>query len=373
MKEPIKVLYWGMTDNIGGIESFIINVFRNIDKEKVQIDFLLGQNATPIAFEDELKKAGSNIYRVMVRERDSIIKARKSLDNFFIEHNDYKAVHIHANIPYAFPLKYAKKHNVPLRIIHSHNSNEDKQKQNIFKELINKCRSNQIKRQIKKYPNCYIACSDLAAEYMFPNKKYIWIKNGIDLKEYQFDINTREEVRSEWGADDDCHILGFIGRLRPQKNVFFMVNIFREYLKYKDNSKLVIAGIGEQEEELKQYATDLLNDGKIILLGKREDSNRLYQGFDAFLLPSLYEGFPVVLVESQTAGLPSFVSDLVTKQVALTDTVNYLSLNQNADEWAKIINKTIASYHRKDGYDEMFKAGFDIESIAKELEDIYLK
>ena len=222
MKEPIRVLYWGMTNNIGGIESFIINVYRKIDKEKIQIDFLLDHNSPPIVFEDELREAGSKIYRVMYAEKESLIKARKSLDTFFNEHREFKAVHIHANAPFAFPLKYAKKYNIPIRIIHSHNSDTDERKIILPKRIFNSIRKKQVLRQIKKYPNIYFACSDNAAKYMFPNQDYTWIKNGIDLNSFRYDIKSRNDIRRELNVDDQCHVLGFIGRLRFQKNVFFI-------------------------------------------------------------------------------------------------------------------------------------------------------
>lgn len=182
---------------------------------------------------------------------------------------------------------------------------------------------------------------------MFPDKKYQWIKNGIDLKKYSFDETVRKEVRNELDINNDCQLLGFIGRLRYQKNPYFIVDIFRSYQKLNTNSKLVIAGIGEWENGVKEYAKDLIDSGKVLFLGKRTDAERLYQGMDAFLLPSFYEGLPVVLVESQTAGLPSFASDVVTKQVDITDIMEYYSLENSAEKWAKFIYEKLKSCNRK--------------------------
>ena len=373
MSKPIRVLYWGMSSNIGGIESFIINVYRNIDRERVQIDFITSHDHEKIAFEDEIEAMGGKVYRVMYSESESLIKARTSLRKFFKEHKEYAAVHIHANFPYAFPLKYAKKAGIPVRIIHSHNSNGNVNNASGIRKIVNKLRDIQIERQIKKYPTHYFACSELAADYMFPDKKYQWIKNGIDLKKYSFDETVRKEVRNELDINNDCQLLGFIGRLRYQKNPYFIVDIFRAYQKLNTNSKLVIAGIGEWENGVKEYAKDLIDSGKVLFLGKRTDAERLYQGMDAFLLPSFYEGLPVVLVESQTAGLPSFASDVVTKQVDITDIMEYYSLENSAEKWAKFIYEKLKSCNRKSYESIMKKEGFDIVTVAKELEKFYLE
>lgn len=371
MDKPVRVLYWGMSSNIGGIESFIMNVYRNIDREKVQIDFITSHDHAKIAFEDEIEAMGGKVYRVMYSERESFIKARTSLKNFFKEHNEYAAVHIHANFPYVFPLKYAKKARIPVRILHSHNSNEEGNKATGIRKIVNALRNKQIQKQITKYPTHYFACSELAAKYMFPTQQYRWIKNGIDLNKYSFDEDIRREIRDELGIEQDCHLLGFIGRLRYQKNPYFIIDIFREYQKINNNSKLAIAGIGEWEKEIKEYAKDLIDSGKVLFLGKRTDAERLYQGMDAFLLPSFYEGLPVVLVEAQTAGLPCFTSDVVTRQIDITDIVKYYSLNVSAGRWAGLIYETMKEYRRKSYIDVMNEAGFDIKDVAKDMEKFY--
>lgn len=375
MEEPIRVLYWGMTDNIGGIESFIMNIYRNIDRNKVQIDFLLDHAQGEIAFEDEIIKMGGRIYRVMYSEKESFIKSRTELDKFFKQHREFSAVHIHVNFLYAYPLKYAKKYHIPLRIIHAHNSNEDIDRSTGIRKILKKVRTLRVKKQIVKYPNRYFACSDLAADFMFHEKKYKWVKNGVEIRKYQYNQVYREKIREELGVADDEYVIGFIGRLREQKNPYFIIDTFREYLNMNQKAKLIIAGIGEWEQDVKEYAKDLIENGKAFFLGKRTDAEYLYQGFDCFLLPSLYEGLPVVLVEAQIAGLPCFTSDVVTKQVNITGLVNYYSLKNDAKEWARLIQTKKDQYHlnREVYAKKVEEQGFDVKSVAKELEKIYLE
>lgn len=369
----MKVLCWGMSGNMGGIESFIINTYRHIDKTKIQMDFLVAHDKEKIAYEDEIVAMGGKVHRVMYSESESLIKSRTTLKKFFKDNNDYDVMHIHANFPYAFPLKYAKKAGVPVRILHSHNSNKDKVNYKGIKRILSSIRERQIKRQIDKYPNYYIACSDLAADFMFPGKEYKWIKNGIDTDAFKYDEIVRKETRKELSIPEDYQALGFVGRIREQKNPFFIIDIFREYLKFNDKTKLVIVGIGEWEEQIKEYAKDLIDKKQALFLGKRKDSNRIYQAIDAFLLPSFYEGLPVVLVESQTAGLPSFTSDVVTKQVELTDAIHYYPLSIGAKEWARKIFDELQKYERRDYSNIIIKNGFDEKESAKEIEKFYLE
>lgn len=369
----IKVLCWGMSGNLGGIESFIFNTYRHIDKSKIQMDFLVAHDREKIAYEDEIIATGGKIHRVMYSESESLIKSRTALKKFFKEHRDYDVMHIHANFPYAFPLKYAKKAGIPVRILHSHNSNKDKINYKGIKKIISIIRDQQIKRQIDKYPNYYFACSDLAAEFMFPNKDYNWIKNGINTDDYKYDEVVRKETREELNIPEDYQVFGFIGRIREQKNPYFIIDIFREYSKLNEKTKLIIVGIGEWEKQVKEYAKDLINKKQALFLGKRKDSNRIYQAIDAFLLPSFYEGFPVVLVESQTAGLPSFTSDVVTKQVELTDLVRYYSISTGPETWAKNIFNELQKYERKDYSNTIIEKGFDEKESANEIERFYLE
>ena len=164
MDEPIRILQWGMTSNYGGIEMFIMNMYRYINREKVQFDFLLGPNDPPIAFEDEILSMGGRIFRVMYPEREKPLTAGYRLRKFLKEHPEIKGVHVHANFPYAFPVAQAKKCGVSLRIIHSHNSNG--KDSDGFKSKIRKLR---IEKDILNAPTHRFACSSLAGDWMFGN------------------------------------------------------------------------------------------------------------------------------------------------------------------------------------------------------------
>lgn len=371
--EAKRILIWGMTENIGGIETVIMEIYRNIDRERIQFDFLCDHNSPPIAFEDEIKELGGRIYRIMYSERESFLKARSCLKIFFKQHPEISAVHVHANFPYAFPLKYAKKAGIDLRIIHSHNSFGIEKKRNGIRKLIDYIRKKQIEHQINKYPSLYFACSDLAAKYMFKNRDYIWIKNGINIESFKYSEETRDIYRKELGIEQDATVIGFIGRYREQKNPLYLLEIFKEYLNIDDKAILLMVGIGYMQKVIDEKIEELKLKNNVIQLGKREDIINIYQVFDAFLLPSINEGLPVVLVEAQTAGLECFISDTITQQVDITDLIHYCSISKEPKEWAKLMNENLKKKKDRLKYaSEVMHQGFDMKDVVKELEKIYL-
>lgn len=373
-KTTIRILVWGMSENIGGIETFIMNVYRNINREKIQFDFLCAHDSAPIAFENEILNMGGRVFRIMYSEKESLIKSRLCLKEFFKNHSEIKGIHIHANFPYAFPLKYAKKAGIKLRILHSHNSAGLEKKRHGINKVLDDIRKKQVAGQIEKYPTIYLACSDLAGKYMFKNRQFRWIKNGINISEFRFDEEIRNKYRKKMDISENTTVIGFIGRYREQKNPLYMLEIFKEYIGINSDAVLVMIGIGEMQRIIDNKIKQLRLEQKVIQLGNRVDTNKLYMSMDAFLLPSIYEGLPVVLVEAQASGLPCFVSDTITKQINLTDLINFCSIQRSPKQWAIIMNDKINKKNKRQNYAEnMINAGFDMKDVAKELEEIYIQ
>ena len=149
--QPIHILQWGMTTGLGGIETFIMNVYRHMDRTKVQFDFLQDHHDGPLHFEDEIQSMGGNIYRVLVPQRDSLIRSRTCLPRFFQQHPEIMGVHMHANFPYALPLKYAQRAGIGLRILHSHNIEEYQHHENPLRALLWDMRGQAIAKDIDRY------------------------------------------------------------------------------------------------------------------------------------------------------------------------------------------------------------------------------
>lgn len=369
----IRVAVVGMTENHGGIESVIMNIYRNIDRTKVQFDFLLPHDFGKMVFEEEVLQMGGRIFRIIYSERESLIKSKKTLLDYFRTHPEVKVVHVHSNFPYAFPLKIAKKAGVPIRILHSHNSVVLFDNEKGMRSKVKEIRNFVVYKQIEKYPNVYFSCSDLAAKSTFKDSDYIWIKNGIELKKFEYNEQIRNDVRNKYGINADEIVIGFIGRLCNRKNPLFVLEVFKEYIKINSKAKLVFVGEGELKEQIEQKIKDYELENNVIMPGMIADANKWYQAFDVFILPSLFEGLPVVLVEGQASGLPCIVSDTITRQINITDLIKYKSIKESTQEWAKDIESLIENNKERHKYKkEMCRAGFDVKNMADDVMKYYM-
>ena len=377
MAEPIRILQWGMLGGFGGVEAFIMNVYRNIDRSKVQFDFLESHNEGKLAYEDEILAMGGRIYRVMYSQRESLIKSHSELLRFFREHPEFAGIHVNANYPYAYPLKVAKEAGIPLRILHSHNAGSGAQfgsQPSGIKALIKTYRDRVVHKQISTAPTHYFACSQQAADYMFPGKSFTWVKNGIDTEKFAFRPDVRQRVRAELGVGDDAKLIGFCGRFRQQKNPLFLLEIFAEYAHMEANTKLMLVGIGELEQQMHKKVEELGIAGKVMFLGARTDMPDLYQAMDLFLLPSLFEGFGIVYAEAQCAGVPCLATkDAVPTVAKVTDLLEFVSLQESARQWAEECRRSLTNEKERQDFSEIVRnKGFDIHDVAAELQRFYL-
>lgn len=356
-----------ITDSMGmgGIQAFIMNVYRNIDREKYQFDFLLHQKMEN-GYDDEILKMGGIIYYIPSRH-EGIIKNRKALEKFFSKHPEYTVVHQHeSSLTYIEPLVIAKKYNVPVRIMHSHSTRASGSKIHTLLHKIN------IHR-IKNVATNYFACGELAGKWMYNGsgveKKVIIVNNGIDIKKYSFDETIRKKVRIELGLDKKF-VIGNVGRFSEVKNHTFLIDVFNEFVKLYPDSELVLVGDGDLQQDMKNKVKELSLSDKVQFLGIRRDVHTILMSFDYVVIPSLYEGFPVTAIEAQAIGVPCLISDSVTKDVVINNNVKMLSLRESADVWADQIykNKKVQRNSNKEG---LIKKGFDIATTTDYLLEIY--
>ncbi len=329
-----KILVFGITDKYGGVESVIMNNYRNFDKNKLQLDFLC--NTKKVAYEEEIKSLGGKIYRISSRSKHPL-KYYLALNNFFKQHaSEYDAIWINvcslANIDY---LKLAKKYHIPRRIIHSHNSkNMDSKLRGIIHYL------NSI--EIDKYATDFWACSENAKKWFYNNLKHQKIKiipNAIDLKKYQYNAHNRVIKRKELNIDDKI-IITNIGRLNHQKNQFFILDLIKNFSNVLSQYLFIFVGVGEDTEKIKTYIKNYQLEKNVLLLGSRNDIPDILSASDLFLFPSVFEGSPVSVIEAEANGIPSLISqESYTEQRKLSNTVSILSLKENPEKWINIILK----------------------------------
>lgn len=363
----IRVLQVGMSPYYGGTESFLMSQYRAIDKKKIQFDFLNVYNEK-IACQDEIETLGGHIYYLDMARHHGLRSYYKNLDEFFAKNaQQFDAVHCNfQSLINTDVLKYAKKYGIKVRIAHAHNSGYGTEPNLKQKLLIG---VNQ--RTLGLYATHYFACSSLAAKWMF-GKDAVIIKNAIDTKKYLYSEKIREEIRRQMGLEGQ-YVVVFVGRLDPQKNPIFMLEIFYELKKMKPAAKLLVVGDGILSEEMHVKIKELDIVDSVTMLGNRNDVNQLLQAADAFLLPSKFEGLGIVLIEAQAAGLPTFTSkDVVPAEAKITDLLTFISLDNSAKQWAEIISKYRIN-RRINTKDSVCMSGYDNIENAVKLSEIYRK
>ena len=365
MTEPIRVAHVIGNWLGGGVESVVMNYYRNIDRNKVQFDFLCSESSTDIPYE-EIEKLGGRVF--IVPNYTKVVKYQKELQKIFKE-NNYKIVHSHISTMSIFPLRAAKKAGVPIRIAHSHSTtNKKEKKKNLLKQV--------LRPFSRVYATDYMCCSELAGRWLFGDKEYdkgnvYLLNNAIDLDKFKFDEKVRKTKRKELGIGDDTFVIGHIGRFVEQKNHRFLIDIFNYIHKKNSNSLLLLVGQGPLKKEIENKVKELKLNDSVRFLGQRNDVNELYQAFDVFLLPSLYEGLPVVGVEAQATGLLCELSNDMTKETKVLDTTRFISLNTSAEEWATIILDDYSRFKRHDTTYEITKKNFNIKNETSKLENEY--
>lgn len=345
----------------GGIESYVMNYYSKIHNE-IQMDFLT-HDISDETYKNIIEKNGDKVY-TFPKIGLNILKSKKLIDNFFEEHQDYDIVHCHmANATFLY-LKAAKKYGIKVRIIHSHqNKAADK--------LSHAIRNIPLIKIGLKYANVNFACSKLAGDYLFGKKKYYLINNAIDSKRFQYDPIKREKMRKELGIDKDCFLIGNVGRLCPQKNQMFLIDIF-SIVNKKINSKLVVIGEGELKEELETHIKELSLSDKVIILPPVSNVEDYYQAMDVFVLPSLYEGLGIVNIEAQACGLKTIVSDKVPEIAKISDLLSFVKLSDSEQVWADAIIKC-KDYDRKKQDDILKNSGYNIDYESEKLVELYNK
>lgn len=350
----------------GGVEAVVMNYYRHIDHSKVQFDFICDEDSTNIPY-DEIKSLGGKV--ILIPPYQKVFKYHHTLKKI-LKQGNYPIVHSHINTLSVFSLWAARSANIPVRIAHSHSTTNPKEKKkNLLKQL--------LRPFSKLFATNYMCCSELAGRWLFGNNIYEegrvkLLNNAIDVENFVYDKEIRLEVRKELNIKDNMLVVGHIGRFVEQKNHQFLIDIFNEVHRENKNSILLLVGQGPLEESIKEKVEALGLKDSVIFLGQRNDTNRLYQAMDVFVLPSLYEGLPVVGVEAQTAGLPCILSSDMTKETKVLDSTNFIDLNKRKSYWKNNIFEATLKYPRKNTIKEITDKGFNIESEAHNLEDYYL-
>lgn len=367
----MRILVFGMTENPGGVESFLMNYYRHIDRDHIQFDFLCN-SYNPVAYEDDLIKLGGRTFHITARS-DNYSRYKKELEEVFRAHaKEWDAIWVNvcslANIDY---LKMARKYGINKRIIHSHNSqNMDGKLRGLLHEW--------NKKKIGKIATDYWACSEDAAKWFYSGntlQKAVVIHNAIDVDRLKYDEQKRTDLRSKYGWGNKF-VIGNIGRLHFQKNQTFCLEVFSEYVKENPDSVMVFVGQGEDEEKLKQQAKALHIEDKTCFAGVQKDIQAWLSSFDLFLFPSLFEGLSVVALEAQANGVPVLASKgVIPEDVKINTNFIFYGLENTANQWCSIIKDTdmIHRIQQDEIHSKFTELGYDIDVEADKVQGMLLK
>ena len=362
----MRILVTGFTSNYGGVESQVMGYYREMKKldNAIVVD-LLGYTDEP-AYKEEILRFGGAVHVVPSPKHAG---HKKALNEFFSKHGaDYDVLWCNKCDLHDIGYLRAARDYIPKRILHSHSSklNYDGLRMLLFGFLhrVHKAQASACASELW-------ACSDWAAEWMFPRRMLgdvHFVPNAIRLDSFAFDAAVRQEYRERLGISGTVY--GCVGRLNENKNAAFALRAFRHVWEQRRSSYLLIVGTGELETALKSEAAAMPCRDNVIFLGMRQDVPQLLQAMDCLLMPSLFEGFPVVSIEAQAAGLHVFAaSDGITPQAQLTDLFHFLPLSIGPEGWARQILKTDLT--RADQRDVLREKGFDVGIAAGQLLDAF--
>lgn len=364
MEKPIRILHILQRMEAGGTQALLMNIYRKIDRNKVQFDFLV-EYPNKQFYDDEIKQLGGKVYYSTVREDLNIPKFTKLLKKILKDNPSYKIVHVHTYSIGYFCLKAAKEMGVPIRIAHSHNNETVHDSKYLFKLALQKIYT--------IHATDLFACSEEAGKYLFKDKSFRVLKNAIDSQQFIANENTRREVRQELGLENKF-VVGHVGRLHPQKNHDFLIDVFAEIKKKKPDAELILVGTGPLEENVRNKVADKGLTESVQFLGNRKDMNRVYQAMDIFVFPSLFEGLGIVAIEAQAAGVPIVCSEGLPPETDITPIYRKLMLNDGAEKWAEAaIEMAQSSKAHTNMQKYIIDAGFDMNAAAKNMEEYYLE
>lgn len=361
MSDCIRVLQVVTHMNRGGLETMLMNYYRNIDKTKVQFDFLTHRDGEK-DYDNEILSLGGKIYHLPILnpfDKNYL----DQLDKFFNMHTEYKIVHSHLDCMSTYPLKYAKKQGVPVRIAHSHSTNQDRNLKYILKMY--------SRSQIPQNATHLFACSAVSGKYMYQKNEFLIINNAINSKKFICDETTSNRMKKELNIVNKF-VIGHVGRFDIPKNHNFLIDIFRDIYDKNKEAVLLLIGDGILRQQIEEKVNLLGLKDNVIFTGVRSDIPELLQAMDVFLFPSLFEGLPVTVIEAQAAGLPCLISKNITDEVKITDLVQFISIRDSVDIWVECILKVSKAIQRKNMHQQIIDAGYDINSAAEFLQNFYL-
>lgn len=363
----IKVLHYVGVMNRAGAETFIMNMFRSIDKKNYKFDFLCTVRKKG-DYDNEIKELGGEMFYVDLSKKNGVFR---HIENYNILKHEFKkyilkydVIHIHTYHAFDMyiPTKAAVMAGFKKVIAHSHSNSADGHM------ILHKI----FRNKLSKLSIVKMACTDEAWKWMFSKGEEVIIGNGINAVNYKYSNLKRIEKRKEFGIGNEI-VIGHVGRFDPVKNHTYLIDVFFEFNKKHPTSKLLLIGKGREYKNILEKCKSYNIDQQVIFAGVRDDVNELLQAMDVFVFPSTYEGFGIAIIEAEASGLPCVVSDNVPNDVDVC-CVKHISLNESAYKWSVAIEETMAqTIYRENEYNKIIAAKYDVKENCERLMEIYAK
>lgn len=375
--EPVRVLHVLGGTSLGGAESRIMDLYRHIDRSRVQFDFLVHsdeQPRKPQFYDGEIEEMGGHIYVLPKMKLYNYIAYRKAIVKFFQAHHEFVAVHGHMTSTAGIYLPIAKKYGIPRTIAHARSAGVDKGLKGFATRILRLGLAG-------KAEDCF-ACSKEAAISVFGQKAYdrgrvTLFPNAIDSDKFAFNRELRESIRGELKLEDKF-VVGHVGRFHYSKNHEYLIRVFAAFCEKcrqqgEPEAMLLLLGEGALMEQTKELCRELGVEKNAIFAGNHGNVEAYYNAMDFFCFPSRFEGLPGTVVEAQVSGLPCLVSDRVTGEVGITKLVCYESIDESPERWVDImLEKAMHMDERRSYAKEIAEAGFDVKKQAQKLQEYYL-
>lgn len=360
MNKPIRVLHVVTIMNLGGIETFLMTLYRNIDRTKVQFDFLVHRKG-PGVFDEEIKSLGGRIIKIQALSPLSYFSYKKELISILNQGDyNYNIIHSHLNSNSSVILSIAKSCGIKFRIAHAHIDKIGGRFQ-VIKRI--------LRKKVNIYANHRFACAQGAGKFLYGDNEFIVINNAVESGKFVYDNQIREDKRKLLNLEDKI-VFGNVSRFNTQKNHSFLIEVFEGIHNKMPNAHLILVGDGDLKSSIMYMVKSKQLENAVSFLGVRNDVHELLSAMDYILMPSFYEGLPVSLIEAQASGLKIFASETITSEVNITNLIEFLSID-NPQIWVDHILNNL-DYKRENMSERVRDAGYDVQHNAEQLEDFYL-
>lgn len=357
----MKILHVVGRMNMGGAETFLMNILRNIDRSKNQFIFLCYFDGS-YDYEEEIRHLGGKIVRIADTRTSNPLRFVKDIEKV-IRDEQIDIVHSHVDFSSGYAMLAAKNASVGIRIAHAHSASTSPSA-NAARIIWLKI----LKQVMIVNSTNLVACGDAAGRFMFGDKPFQVIRNGINIQRFEFSTSVRSTMRKKLGISENDTVLLHIGRFEAVKNHTFLIDVFAAYRSMDSSARLILLGDGRLIDDVKSQIEALGLGDCVYLMGNQGNTEDYYSASDVFVMPSLYEGLPVTLIEAQANGLQCLVSDGIDKASSY-GLIDFFPLEKSADDWSRRIKKH--SKHKRGPANRQLVQEYSINEVIKQLERIY--